>query len=475
MSLDLRIDGLSADLAGGATLDLSLQNPHFDYTKLAGLTASLPTLPLTRRNQFLFGYWEQPQAGGILMRRRLEQYANGHLIREGTFLLTEAGPSGYRGALVEPVGEFFGDYQNERLSELPLGTIPLPAVVPVGGIDSDGLKAVVFPTIRNADFYGTNGGAIAYTGTVNDFSAVGTVNTPARPLVPMVMLKWLLKRLALATNTTIDGAFLNHPAYSQLLLYNTRALDGATTVTIARHLPHLTPTELILELRKLFNLKVVIDTVHRRLTLDFMADWLVLPPVVDWSLKAVGKPLKTPEQSRRLGLGYELDGGDALMKDKPELLKDYVTPGSGAIAGLPKCAFSTLLTDTVSGRVKAAQPGITAQFGQGANAFGPRLLFYNGVIAGEPDASPSRGGYSLYWNGDPATGTEGLYHHHWRSREAMLTEQFYLKQSMQLTETDLAGLDWSRKVHLNGVNYFPLLIDVSLPIRKPANCLLVAG
>ena len=470
MALDTRIDGLSADLPEGASLDLVLNNPHFDFAKMAGAVVALPPFPLTRRNQFLFGYWEQPQAGNILARKRLEQYYNGHLIREALLVLTEAGPNGYTGAMVENLGEFFGDWQTRLLPDLTLGTVLTPAALPAAGIALDGQTALVFPTILNPDFYGTNGGAISYTGKVNEFT--GGAYTASGPKVPMVMLRWLLQTIAMATNTTIDGAFLDHPAYSQLLLYNTRALDNSPTIDVAKHLPELTVVDLLLELRKLFNLRLTFDLPNRKLTIGFWADALRQPAVLDWSSKAVGRPVKTPETNTRLQLGYELDGGDALMKDKPPVLADYVSPGTGTIAPL-KSRISTLLIDDATGMVRAAQPGVTAQFGQGSNGFGPRLLFWNGLIAGQPDASPSKGEYSLYWNGQGYS--DGLYQNHWREMEAMRAGQFYAKQQFYLSETDLAQLDFGQKVHSNGVDYFVLSVNVSLPITKPAECLLVAA
>lgn len=466
MSVDIRIDGLSAELSSGYTLDMTLNSPHFDYSKVAGNVFGLPTFPLSRRNQFLFGYWEQPQAGAVLARRKLEQYYNGQLIREALFVLTEAGPGGYTGAMVENLGEFFGDWQTRLLTELDLGTVPTPSVLPAAGIALDGQTALVFPTILNPDFYGTNGGAISYSGKVNEFS--GGAYTATGPKVPMVMLRWLLTKIAMATNTTIDGTLLTHPAYSQLLLYNTRSLDGAATISPAKHLPDMTVVDLLLELRKLFNLRLSFDLANRRLTLGFWADALRQPAVLDWSDKAVGRPVKTPETNTRLQLGYELDGGDALTKDKPALLADYVSGGTGAIAAL-KSRISTLLMDDAAGTAKASQPGVTAQFGQGSNSFGSRVLFWN-PVGGIPLASNTLNGFGLTW-----LGPNGLYQNHWRETEAMRASQFYAKQSFVLNETDLARLDFSQKIHSNGVDYFVLSVNVSLPITKPAECLLVAA
>ena len=473
MSLDIRIDGLSVELGAGSRLDMSLVNPHFDYAKIPGSTAKLPIFPLTRRNQHIFGYWEQPQAApSILQRRRLEQYYNGHLVREATYVLTEAGDKGYAGQMVELLGEFFGDWQNTLLSELNFGTVALPAVVSAAGVTLDGQTCLVFPTIVNPDFYGTNGSTISYTGKVNNF--VGGAYSTTGPMVPMVMLTWLLKKIATATNTTIDGALLNHPAYSKLFFYNTRSLDNATTVTIRQHLPDLTVADLMLELRKLFNLRLGFDLPSRKLTIDFWQNAISKPAILDWSSKAVGRPLKTPEINTRLWLSYDLDGNDALMKDKPILLADYQSPGINANFATLKSRISTLLMDNATGTAKARQPGITSQFGQGSNTFSPRLLFWN-PTGGMPLARNSLLGYGLHWNAEPDLSTPGLYGNHWHEMEAMRQGQFYAKQSINLTETDLAMLRWENKVHLNGVDYFVLSVEVSLPIRQPAECLLVAA
>ncbi|MEZ0484302.1 hypothetical protein [Fibrella aquatica] len=465
MSVDIRIDGRSVDLAAGATLGLKLTNPHFDFERISSNTATMPGFPLTRTNQQIFGFWEQPQAGAILARRRLEQYYNGQLIKEAQFLLTEAGPSGYVGQMVEPLGEFFGDWQNKPLTELDFGTTPTPASVPVTGIMLDDQRALVFPTIINPEFYGTEGATIGYGGRMNPYAS-GAYQANG-PLVPMVMLKWLLKKLAVATNTTIDGDFMDHPAYSQLLLYNTRALDGGPLITINRHLPVMTPVELILELRKLFCLQLDFDLVNGRLTMSFFQDAIAAGAVLDWSSKLAGRMVKTPEPNKRLKLGYDLDGGDALMKDKPSLLADYETAGTGTFATI-KSRFSTLLTDLPTYLATTSQPGITEQFGQLSNSFAPRLLFWH-MVDDLPKAHSALMGFGLYWNAGA-----GLHNNHWWPLEAMRQAQFWAKAELNLTETDLAGLAWDKKVHINGMNYLVVNVEVVLPIRKATTVLLVA-
>lgn len=50
---------------------------------------------------------------------------------------------------------------------------------------------------------------------------------------------------------------------------------------------------------------------------------------------------------------------------------------------------------------------------------------------------------------------------------------YYRLIHTSINETDLAGLRWDQKVHINGTDYFVLSVTVSLPIEKPAECLLV--
>jgi len=160
-----------------------------------------------------------------------------------------------------------------------------------------------------------------------------------------------------------------------------------------------------------------------------------------------------------------------LTKDKPEILADYVTPGVDGDTSTPSkltSKFSTLLTDPATGLATAKQAGITEQFGQLANKFSARLLFWNGLQAGLPVATASRGVYSLFW-----TGPTGLATMFWKETEQHRQRRFYLERELALDSVDLATLDFSKKVHINGVDYFVVNVAITLPIKEPAKTLLV--
>ncbi|MGM9509537.1 hypothetical protein ACS5NO_17510 [Larkinella sp. GY13] len=463
--LQTRVNGEIADLAPKGSVDLELVNPYLTYETLFTSSAKLPALPLSARNRRLFGFQDELQVATGPERMVVQQYYNGHLVQEGIGLAT-VDSSGFQLSVVQPLGEFFGDYQTVPLSEIDFGTIALPATLtPV--LTAAGQDAVCFPTIQNPDYYGTNGAGIGYGGRVNPY--VAGVYT-AGPNVPMVFVRWLLLQIAAKTGTTISGTILDHPQLSKLVLYNTRALDGAADVTIRNHLPTWTIPQLLIELRKVFNLAFDFQAVQGRLTTSLTDDIFKAPVVKDWSGKAVKQYKRRAEVNRRLQLSFELDSSDALLKDKPGELADYLTPAGVDPTGIAKLSakLGTLLYDPATGLASARQPGVTAAFNQSTQGWMPRLLFWNGLEDDLPLALPTLDGLSLYW-----LGMGGLAATFWNELEAFRTRMFYVERELLLNETDLATLNFKEKIHINGVNYLVVQVMVSLPVRMPAKCFLV--
>lgn len=470
MNYEIRINGEPVDLPPAAAIKLDYQSPFWLYDSIPGSQDNLPAFPPTERNKRIFNYFHEPQSGAKIREYECQQFYGGELMKEGYFLLTEADAvGGYKGVFSDRLGEFFGDYQKVLLSELDLGTLPLSEPT-TGEVFDGGQLAYVLPTILNADFYGGNNPA-GFEGRVNEYKNGGYVSTS--PRVPMFMVRFILNKLAQLTGTTLEGEFFSHPSWSKLVLYNARATDTASGVLIAGHLPELTVETFFLELRKLPNLAFVFDSVRKRLRIDFWEDKLGLPVELDWSYKAVKAESKTAERNARLQLAFELDSNDALQKDKPDAVADYFSPllpddGRNGLAKL-SCKFSTLLVDEATGLAATRQKGNTSQYGQGSEKTSPRLLFWHGLQEGRPRALPWHGSVSLYWHGQ-----NGLAAKSWRKTETIRQSWFYLKKDFVLSESDLATLDFSRKIHVDGMNYFLVSLSVSLPIKTPASALLVS-
>ncbi|GAB3790186.1 hypothetical protein GCM10028818_59940 [Spirosoma horti] len=473
MQLQIRMSGEAMDLALDSRAELELVSPHLVYEDILSNKATIPNLPTTARNRAVLGYPDLLQTDVVSYRFNCEKYYNGQLLQSGIAVLTEAG-SDYSFTVVQALGEFFGDYQNKPLSEIEFEAIALPATLtPI--VKKGELNAVCFPTIVNPNFYSTNGASIGYAGKMNDYSANPSGNgayTNNGPRVPMPFVDYVLAQIAALTGTTLDGEYFDKPELRKLILFNTRALDGASAVTLSRHLPELTLAQFLLEFRKLLNLSFTIRPAEKRLTIGFTSKILSKAAVKDWSDKAVKLFKKQPETARRMQLGSELDSGDALVKDKPLELEDYLTPELAEPTGIAplKSKFSTLLMDSELDTAKCQQTGITEQFGQLTNKFSPRVLFFieNELVNSIPTASSSLNDLSLYWNG-----VNGLAATFWSVNEALRQQWFYVTRDINLNEFDLATLDFAEKVHINGVNYLVVKVLVSIPINKPAQVTLL--
>lgn len=453
-------------MVANTSINLELVNPYLVYEDILSTKATIPALPVTSRNRIILGFPDLLQADAVGMRYQCEKYYNGQLLQAGVAILTEAAQT-FALTVVQPLGELFGDLQTKVLPELNLGAVELPTpLLPV--VQQFGRDVLAFPTILNAEYYTTNGAGISYAGKVNNYTA--GAYTSAGPRVPFFFLTEILLRISELTGVSISGAFFEHAELNQLLVYNTRALDGRTTVNPGQHLPEMTIPALLLELRKLFNLAMTVDTVERSIKLDFADTFHGIAAKKDWSKKVLKEYKKRPETARRLQLGSEADSGDSTTKDKPDILADYLSDALESETGISKLTskFSTLLTDTTTGLARANQPGITEQFGQLSGKFSPRLLFWNGLTSGIPTATAKRGAYSLYWGG-----TDGLAAQFWPMTQKSRESRFYVERELNLNETDLATLDFSEKIHINGLDYFVANILASLPIRKASTALLV--
>lgn len=470
----IRLNGFEVYAPAKQSIAYQLVNPHLIYDQIPSSQADIPVFPAVRTNRAIFDYWEEPQAGSFLPEMHYEHFEGGELIREGFFLLTEASfDSGYKGAFTDRLGLFFGDYQTKSLQEIDFGTLPLITPMVPQVLDTDGITRICcFPTIVNESFYGTNGGAISYGGRINDYLQTDPEiegEYVDSPLVPMFFVSWVLKRIGEITGTKITGNFLTHPVWSKLILANLREVEDGE-ITVKNHLPSLSLTGFILELRKIANLKFDFNTVEKTLNIDFWEDCLTAPTMADWTGKATYGEFKTPENNTRVQLIMAVDGNDAIAKDRPALLQDYISDEvAGARNGIAKVTmqFSTMLTDSETGLAICKQEGQSSQFAQDAKPWAPRLLFWHGVTDLFPRALPTLDGISLF----PAA----LATTCWQETIALRKRMFYLKKDFVITETDVSKLDFGKKYHVDGVDYIIAQLNVGVPVKGKAQALLIGG
>ena len=464
----IRLNGNEVYVPGKETIAYNLVNPNLLYDTIPSSQATIPVFPAARQNRAIFQYWEEPQAGSVPIEMHYEHFHNGDLIREGYFLITEGSvDTGYKGAFTDRLGLFFGDFQKLSLQEIDFGTLPVPMPMPALITDPDTLDPICcFPTILNENYYGVNAATVFYNGKINDYDGEEYVFSP---IVPQFFVTRILKEIARITGTKVSGSFFDHPVWSQLILVNLREVESGS-ITVKNHLPNFSIVQFILELRKIPNLKFTFNTIAKTLVIDFWEDCLLAPTSMDWSKKAVYGETKTPENNTRIQLSMEIDGNDALAKDKPDLLADYLSEEvPGTSNGIAKISFkfSTLLVDQATGLAACRQEGQSTQFAQDAKPWAPRLLFWHGLVDSYPRALPELDGISLF---PSSLGTTT-----WKETIALKKRQFFLNKDFTITETDIAKLDFSKKYHVDGVDYLIAQLNISVPIKGMATALMVGG
>ena len=455
--LDIRINGESADLVSATTLTLERFNPLFDFAEIQGSRVFGFDLPNTPTNRRLFGYFDQAPIGYTNRKYRCEKYLFSQLIEEGFVMIQKAKDDMFSLYYTQDLGEIFGDSQKLPLSQLNLG---VDAIAPVAGANHL-TDRYCFPTIENNQFYG-NQAVDGFTGLVNQYNS-GAYLPTAR--VPMPFLRSVFSQFGQLTGWSFVGSFWQDPDLARLILYNLFSLDGLNSINANNHLPGLTLPQLVMDLRRLFNLYIEFDIRRNICRMDFSDDVLASNEVVDWTDKAQPEHDKVPELANRLELGYELDSNDGLLKPVPADLDIYTTVettlNEGGTVVPIKSRLSTLLTNPATGLAMTQQPGISPNNKDNKNDSTPKLLFWNGLINGVPTATNAQGARRLAWHGP-----NNLVDAEYRLFEAFKGDTFSLTKMVNLTPSDMAQFSFRRKVHIKGVNYLIGSMKASLSVSR---------
>ena len=465
--IDFRLDGVPVHLAPGTAFTMERFNPLLSFGSILGSKVYRFTVPYSPVNNRLFQYAADPQAVWAPRKYFTELYADGDLIERGYTTLEGNKPAGYEISFGSNLGEFFGDLRDVPLNQIDFGGVALPAdhanIAPETSVAGQLLHCL--PTIINPRFY--DGKLETYGGQVNQYSPSGGYLANS-PKVPMFSLHWVLKKLGELCGFSLAGEFMTDADAQRLILYNTFALDGATTMEYRHHLPSdLTPRSLLLALTlPPFGLSVYFDVQRRVVTLRYSQEQLATPTRLNVTDRTL--PMLQPGRltDRRLELDWELDSDDGLMKTIPAALARYTAPeyGNATLYSL-KGKFSTLLMDPATGLPWAEQLGITPLTGQMDKRFRPRLLFWHGVLDDVPTAGSAYGSTSLSF-----AGTNNLRDRYWARYEAHRLRTFPAEMQVALTANQLTQLDFHRRagqdvaIHVRGVDYLVSRIRANLPL-----------
>lgn len=446
-TLDIRIEGISADLSAGMQFDLELLNSLFNIESPEGSRALGITLPFTPHNNDLFGFIHHPQSATTKRNYQTDIYVSTNLVDSGYTYLKDA-KTNYPLDFTSNLAEFFGAYQRRLLTDIDLGTVLIPSNL------SDTLatpwqidNGCVFPPISNTAYYEKNIPG-TFDGIVNKYSAGAYVSTS--PKTPMFFVKHVLERVGTLAGVTYTGEFWNDANTAKLLLYNTREATVNTTIERRTYMPEMTIAQLIMGLRKTFNLYLRFDIYRKTLRMDYAKSVYASTCDIDWSPRAPkirgGSPVTVPG----LELAWSLDTNDQLYKDA--FFDPYATTISEGTRLRVQSPFRTL--KMVSGLPTTQQFGITAN--QLDKKCQQGLLSWQGLVSSVPTADNTFGTATLKWSG-----TGNLYETYWKSEETFRQNGYRIEERVGLNAAQLAKISARLRgedsgyplVHMNGTNY----------------------
>lgn len=437
----VRIGGENADLATDTAFDLELLNSMLDIDTPQSSRALGITLPFTPTNNDLMGHIYHPQSATTQRNYATELYLDTNLVDWGYSYLKDA-KANYPLDFTSNIKEFFGAYQARLISDIDLGSFALPTSLNDTLLSTwQTQNGCVFPTIRNDVYYEKNVPS-TFDGLVNKYSAGYVASSPK---TPMFFVKYVLQKIGDLAGVTYAGEFWDDAATAKLILYNTREAVG--TVERRLFMPNMTIAQLIVGLRKTFNLYLRFDVYRKVLRMDYAKSVHNGSCTIDWSRSSPkfkgGSPINIPG----LELSWTLDTNDQLHKEA--FFLPYATIDAVGQRQAVVSPFRTLLMENSLPK--------TSQFGAAVTQLDkkciPGLLSWQGLVSGVPLATNQFGTTTLQWS-DIRTAF-------WLEEERFRMGSFRVEDRIVLTSAQISqisailrGEDSSWPiVHINGVNY----------------------
>lgn len=372
-----------------------------------------------------------------------------------------------------------------------------------GSVNHTSANYYVLPTVYNPDFYSIENKS--YCGYMNFYNNGYRYNDAFNPtkytLVPMVFVKPVLIKAIESAGWSVEGDFLTDSDFDNLLFYTTRSLDKQQTdikipfnaytnsFKISDQLPDMSVVEFLNELRNFFCLGYFFNNSEKKVTIRYLRDIVNAGCRKDLSAKVLPGHSEQQEDFKEFHLSFALDAMDATTKRDPvsgvldPAYESYKT-GIGSESEKIEVRISTLASRNMPFYVQSFPPqvitrtypytrqaGISNLFGQEANSYEPRFLFWKGVssdaLGSYPLAGNARGLKKLAWNG-----ATGLFELFWKDFISFKQQTKEVEMQAYLDIVDFKNFRFDEKVHINGLNFLPQKLSITLPIKSPAKLTL---
>ena len=431
--MEIKINGKLLDVMDRSMM-LELKNPMFGFNEVTGARAYDINISGTELVNKIFGKVYHPAVKAINQVYATELTRGNTTIEKGVSVVRAIGADraenggaaingGFTLGFTSNYAELFGANQSKTLREIDFGNVLFGAAQINASLANTYLvNGWVLPTIVNAKFYETGNAPGGWTGKVNDF---GGGFFTAGVKTPMFFVKYILKALATTAGVTFKGTFWDSALLNSLLFYTNQAV-AAVTIDVRKQLPSLTIAQVLLGLRKAYNVVIRIDAANKSIRMDFGKDLLREIPKTNLNNKIRRIGGGTPMWSEGLRLRLATDSNDGFNKDAFYL--PYESAASGFNLGYNEIESVFCSTLMSAGMPAVDQNGNTT--GQEDKNCSPRLLYWTGGAT--PAASNAFGGVEF--------GSSALAAGYWTEQENFFKSGFVATEMVMLTSVDIADV-----------------------------------
>jgi hypothetical protein len=460
--MDIKVDGVVLVGAGNTGYTLNLVSPLGSYADVPGskvYSIKVEDSPFSRQ---MFGNVQHPSIRRNAFRLYDIEMVRGNVMLERGYGVLRDAKAGFDLSITANYREVFGAYKDKSLQQIEdFGTLDFGTLL----TNTPAVNGYVLPTISNPKFYENGNAPGGWNGKVNNWSG-GAYTSGVK--VPMFFVKNILNRLTALTGVTFSGTFYSSALMDKVLFYNMREANISTGIDIRKHLPNMTIGQMLLGIRKTFNVLLRIDSVSNKVRMDWADGMYSEVPTRNWSEKMARITKGSPSWSNGLRLRSVSDGGDGMSKDSFFLpFESPLMPGGGTELGYLdiESPFSGLMMDGALPAVE--QVGITDV--QSDKSFGNRLLYWLGGAS--PVASNAFAGVVL--------NNEEKLAAYFSGAEKFYKSSFRVEEKVWLTASDIADMARIFKgevadapvVHVWGSNW--LVDNIVVPDGEDEACQVV--
>ena len=524
--LSLKIDGQPVDLPNDFSVTMNLKSPAFNEVGSYSYPFKIPYSP---RNAFIFNFRNrvQNQTDPYITYNGVFSW-NGITLFNGTVKMKLFNNFTFEGSIYEGNGDFNYQRKNATLQDVDYGVLEFSSESTRLGYMNSCIDKyypdcnICFPQILNKSYFDElpeNTGLHYCNIYINSFlQSVFSGGSERTILVPMLYLRYVLKKIFLYIGYSVDDRFFSSgPEFNKLSIFNLVDCNNGdhgffpydvTKIFLNYHLPRLSLNEFFSGLETMFNIRFFVNTFKREVVVVSLDSIIKSTDYFDFSKNISLIETEISDQITGYNLSMTMDTDDELYeirKEYDESVIDRLKENVKSVSDLNPWPSDNImdmryvldadryyilwsnkqwipwvsdLTLYFNYRYRSNQQSIETKFSTLLNnnasddaVVGNKRedwenvtgkLFFNDYVSSSPvrmRALPLTTNNSLYYGG-----TNGLFNKYFKTWFDFRMSTKLVKITKLMTFKEILDLDFSKKYYINGVMY--LISSIRVTIKR---------